>query len=250
MKHNKNYNSISILITLKRRMITFITSLLICIIFGSFFINNQIENIEKISQNNKIHQIDKEDKFAIIKIKKYNDFYISPKIIYLELDKFKGENKCINEYFLYTSEIYFDIYAIHLQNDQSCIQEIINNINKSDIVYDMKQSFKNENGHKLDVIKDLYDNDVVSLIDITNSINKKGKPINKHFIYLNKDRSISQKEYKVTSTIISQHKSLNSNKIWIFMVITSIIISIFMVFMVEYLNNIKGIFKYKNSFKS
>ena len=64
------------------------------------------------------------------------------------------------------------------------------------------------------------------------------------------DVNISQKEYKVTSTIISQHKSLNSNKIWIFMVITSIIISIFMIFMVEYLNNIKGIFKYKNSFKS
>lgn len=65
-----------------------------------------------------------------------------------------------------------------------------------------------------------------------------GAPINKHYIYLDKDR-ISQKGYHIDSTeIIKGHQSLNTNKIWVFLFISSIMIALFIVFSYESLYSI------------
>ena len=239
----KNHNTISLISVFKRRVALFCISFLVCGIFGIFFVKNQMQYIEKMSQNSQIYEVN--NLFALVKIKKYENFVISPSILGIEIDRFDRDNHCIDEYFLHANEIYFDIYAIAFKpNAESCIYNLISTLNKSPMISSMKSSFKNENAYKVDVINDLYDGPIATLIDITTDINKtNGKPINKHFIYLDKDRSLSQRDYMVTSSIISSHKSLNSGKIWVFMIIVSVIISVFVVFMVEYLRNLKDIFK-------
>ncbi len=241
-------SDLSIILLFKKRWRLFILSLGVCLVVGSIFVYKQIQIINQSKENflsQEQTEILDQDNTLLFMVKKYKQITLPDKPIQDILKHFVSEG-VILDFRLYTQSPYFDSYVIFYENTGDNPSPIIQQaLNSNPIITETKKAIfalAPTLGEEQDDIK-AYAKKVeqegfftfldAALLDLNFSDNR---PINKHYIYLDKDRNL-QKGYNISSTeIIKGHTSLNSNKIWVFMVICSILASIFVVFSVENIN--------------
>lgn len=237
----KPYNSIQILLTLKKHLWLFIFLLIVSSAITLFWANSQITLIntkiaESNAKNTEILSNQNLDytRNICIRIDKYHainlpDYILNP--IFKGFENPIAFKKIINNSF-------FDIWQFKFEQtpSQAEILAIVEAINYHPLSVILRQEPIGDNNPLLERIRNhgfasLIPNTICA--DFTAQQNNLN-PTNKHFIYLDKDRIASQKGYLISSTqIISAHASLNSNKIYVFALLCAIMISLFVVFSVE-----------------
>ncbi|RAX55322.1 hypothetical protein CCY99_01075 [Helicobacter sp. 16-1353] len=221
-KYLKNYDELSILFVLKKRLKLFIISLVICLICGSMLTKQQIESINNTIATNEANR-NKELNLptSLIKVQKS-----IPDNVIRDMFARAIKDSEISDYKLYVNNPGYYIYVIFYE-DEIDIDEFINKMRENPVAKSMLSDTTSFITH-------------LGNLDATLTFLDK-RPVNKHYIYLDKNRQ-SQAEYATiaSSDVFRMHTSLNSNKIWLFMIITSIMIALFITFGVESLANLNA----------
>lgn len=249
----KHYDDFAIVALFVKRKKLFLFSLCICLILGSFWVQKQIKAIEQEQVSYQDRQTNpKEEKlqFGFMQFNKNNKIQIPDRIIQDTLAHFAQEDK-ITDFRQYLKTQFFSIYVVSYMHDDP-LPAIKQALESHPVTQEIKSTLISllpafKNNEQTAYAKMLLKNGFIKIIDIPQYIEDPSqKPINKHYIYLDKER-LAQKGYSITSTeIIKHHQSLNSNKIWIFMVVCSIMISVFIVFSIENFTNLRKRFRSEN----
>lgn len=246
MRKIHNFDQISLLLVLIKHKWLFLASFTLCFILGSLFIFSL-----KNQSYTPPEQESPTQKTAFLKVAQYKQIAI-PEVLINDILKSFKHNGLIDDFRLYTKtkpnkDDYstFNLYAIFYETTQDDpMDSILHTLQNHPIIkhigdqLDFYQAPELDNDIRLfarSISKDGFFSTFTNEIPPT-SFN--GAPINKHYIYLDKDR-ISQKGYHIDSTqIIKGHQSLNTNKIWVFLLISSIMVALFVVFSFESLRSI------------
>lgn len=267
----KNYNSLDIILTLKRHYKLFIASFVVSLAFMLPFVSHNINSINKqIEAQNKsnaelLEQIanEKEGRFskrkAYFKVHKCNlanaSFVIPDGNITNILSK---SNRLIDSYKKIFSHQYFDIWEITIrdfkddeefgESYQVHLKEIVSFLNESPITANLRndaktlqQSLKEKN----QFLQRIIDDGFVVLLDEGDSAllgkesHYKNIPINRYYIHLDKHRIAYNQGYTVTSSqIISANIQTHGRKIYVFAVIACVLVSFFAVFFYDCFNRL------------
>nr|WP_317404569.1 hypothetical protein [uncultured Helicobacter sp.] len=240
-------SELAIILLFKKRWRLFLLSLCVCLILGTLMVSQQVKSINEsknsfVEQKTNGHSESDQDAIALLKVQKYKQIAIPNKPIEDILKHFVNED-FILDFRPYVQTAYFDYYIIFYETtDFDPLPSLIQALNSHPIIIETRKNIfaliptLNEEQNDVKAYAKKVEQEGffafsdIALPDLNFSNNR---PINKHYIYLDKNR-ISQKGYHIHSTeIIKGHTSLNSNKIWVFMIICSILISIFVVFSIE-----------------
>lgn len=236
MRILSNYDQIRLILVFKKRKWLFGITLVVCMILGSVLVHMQKNSPQNTTPfDSPIQSI--EPQMSFFKVQKYRELSLSKDIIQNTLQHFFNED-IITDFRLYAQGGLFDVYMISYA-DTNPLAEILNTLNEHPItqltllnIKTLLPTLENDMKHYAQFI---IQNGFFESLD--NSLpfdTHKNRPINKHYIYLDKNRIASEKGYAIRSTeVIKSHQSLNSKKIWIFMLIASVMISIFVIFGVE-----------------
>lgn len=247
----KNHDALSIVSVLYKRKLLFIACLAVCLIIGSFWTLNQIKQANQDYQNYKTQQESTQDKHhtIFIQVRKYAEAFIPENILRDMFLHFKLDG-IIEDYKFYAKSEFFDVYVLFAKKPLHSeeIKAMLKILESNQLVTQLKSTTQK--------IKTTLDSKDLAFVFL-DEIDKKGffevldmpyepmqfllskAPINKHYIYLDKNR-ISSDKYNITSTnIITAHQSLNTNKIWVFMIICAIMIALFITFSAESLKQIR-----------
>ena len=207
MKHyTKNYDSLNIILVLKKRFILFVVTLIICLIFGSFWVKSQIDNINKIQESiNTTEKIAQQEQlfYILLKIKKYHSISI-PKNVLNDIFLQYQYNGIIDDYRLYAESSFFDIYAIftpnplNKQESSSLLTALENDPIITQIKNDAKVLQQSLKQNQKAFISDIITNGFFKILPTDKYISFIGqKPINKHYIYLDKNRKAYDGSYEM-----------------------------------------------------
>lgn len=241
----KNYDTLDIILTLKKHLKLFIFLLIIFLAIGYLFANNQIANIHKMqNQHNATFTINKQYFASLLKIKKYNEILEIPSSIIDNVLRAIKDNGMIYDFRVVVKTAGFDIYAIYTNKELSkdSKQNIIKLLEDDPIVTETKQYIST-----LSTQVNKRAKDVLAMEFISSQVSYIQPNFNKHYIDLRKDR-LEQNAYNVRSTqIIQEHTLLNPKKLYIFMILCSVIMSLFVVFFVESMMRLKAQLKNKKT---
>lgn len=236
MRNLSNYDEIRLILVFKKRKWLFSITLVICMLLGSILIYMQKNSPQNATPfYSPIQSI--EPQLSFFKVQKYKEISLSKDIIQNTMQHFLNED-IITDFRLYAQGSLFDVYVIAYADTNPLI-EILNTLNEHPITQLTLLNIKTllptlENDMKLYAQLIIQNGFFESLDNSLPFDTHKNRPINKHYIYLDKNRIASEKGYAIRSTeVIKSHQSLNSKKIWVFMFIASVMISIFVIFSVE-----------------
>lgn len=245
----KHYDDFAIVAVLIKRKKLFLFSLCVCLILGSFWVQKQIQAIkqEQISYHaQQANSSSEMPKIGFIQYNRYGRISLPEQIVQNILLDFYQKD-IISDFRKAIDTPFFTIYAIFYTADNPT-KLITKALESNPVTQEVKTMLtllssleKDEAAYAKMVIENGFFRIVDEGIPYIEDPSK--PPINKHYIHLDKER-LSQKGYSITSTeIIKNHQSLNSNKIWIFMIICSIMISVFAVFLAENFTSLRKQFR-------
>ena len=269
---NKNYNSLDVILTLKRRWRLFYMTLIVSFVIALPFVHWQLKYINaQITAQNKHNEgtlaqieAEREGRFSIrrafLQVYKYNNIALPDSVI---VNILRNDNRLIDSYKKYYSHSNFDIWEIKLRDvgelvDNSAefsknhpdsakiyasLSGIVDAINANPISTNLQVDAKllaTDSKDKSQFLKRIINNGFVRLMEADENI-LLGKeaalrsiPINRHYIYLDKHRIAFERGYTLTSAqIISANIQTHGNKIYIFVVIACVGVSLFIVFFVD-----------------
>lgn len=224
----------------------FFISLCVCLILGAFWVQSQIKAIKQeraLYHDSQSSTQEKALQYGFIQYNRTQQIQIADKVIQDTLAQFAQEDK-ITDFRSHLATPFFSIYVVFYTHDNP-LPAIIQALESHPVTQEVKSTlaallpaFKDK--EQAAYAKMLISNGFFKIADIPHYIeDPTQRPINKHYIHLDKER-LSQKGYSITSTeIIKHHQSLNSNKIWVFMIVCSIMISVFIIFGVENFANLR-----------
>ena len=251
-------SELAVILVFKKHWKLFIISLLACLALGTMATTRQI-NLIKDAQNQPragVVESPINDESIILRIYKYKQVAIPDDTIKEILTYFVNED-IILDYRLYNRDVFFDTYVIFYDGSTNPVPFIAQFIENHPIIVSTKEFI-------FSFVPLLNDDEFGDVKNFAKLIQKRGffdfinnnvpqlnvsshRPINKHYIYLDKNRDSIEK-YSISSTeVIKNHQSLNSNKIWGFMIICSIMISIFIIFTWENFLTLRQKFNNKQS---
>ena len=242
----KPYNDLAIISLFIKRKKLFLISLCICLILGSFWTHRQVKALqqEQISYHDQQANPSSEmPKIGFIQYNNYGKISLSEQIVQNILLDFYQKD-IISDFRKAIDTPFFTTYAIFYTADNPTkliTKALESNPATQEVKTMLKSLLSSLEKDEAAYAKMVIENGFFSIIDegIPYIEDPSKPPINKHYIHLDKNR-LAQKGYSITSTeIIKNHQSLNSNKIWIFMIICSIMISVFAVFLVENFTNLR-----------
>lgn len=281
---NKNYNTLDIVLTLKRRWRLFYITLVASFVVALPFVHWQLKHINAqiIAQNKHnaetLAQIEAERagrfnlRRAFLQVYKYNNIALPDSTI---INILRNDNRLIDSYKKYFSHSNFDIWEIKLRDFgelmdnfaesgaesskniqdsanmaiytllSSCVDAINANPIATNLQVDAKLLAKTSKD-KNPFLQRIIDNGFVRLMDANENalLGKEAAlhsiPINRHYIHLDKHRIAFELGYTLTSAqIISANIQTHGKKIYIFVVIACVGVSLFIVFFVECTANIR-----------
>lgn len=257
----KNYNTLDIILILKRHYKLFIASFIVSIAIALPFaytnikqINKQIESQNKANKNLLTQiQNEREGKFstriAFFKVNKCtlpNTSFMIPDGNIINI--LRNANRLIDSYKKIFSHTYFDIWELHLRDfdddsgdsTQTHLNNIISLINTSPIATNLQENasiLQQSLESKNPFLQRIIDNGFINLVDEKDSASLgreshyKNIPINRYYIHLDKHRIAYNQGYNITSAqIISANLQTHGRKIYLFVVIACIFVSFFVVF--------------------
>lgn len=246
MKNIRHYDELNLIAVFWQRKWLFLVSFIVCVSVGSALVlwqKKAIMQAQAKAQITQIAELETNQKMSFLKLLHYKHIALPANLITQILSHYQSIN-VINDFRLYTSTLFFDVYVLWYEGDVDPLPQILDDVAHNPIIKDLQHNLAGYiNSEESDVqqyarlvAKQGFFAPMESLSDITTP---SGRPINKHYIYLDKDR-IAYGKYRADSTeVIKKHQSLNSNKIWGFMLLCSILISIFVVFSWEGLCSLK-----------
>lgn len=259
----KVYDDVSIILTLLKRWKLFLLCLCLSLALGSLWVKQQIaqirsdqsalakdaQDLAKESKKNRereqLERLAQEGvKTGFIQYSRYKNVYVSDSMIHDIFQTFLRDD-VISDFRRYADTPFSTIYAVFYEGADPT-PTIAKALESHPITQESKQvlariapTFKNKDERLYTqlVLEKGFFRAIKEPVPYLEDASK--RPVNKHYIYLDKNR-LSQANYNITSTeIIKNHQSLNSNKIWVFMVVCSIMISVFVVFGVENWSNLR-----------
>lgn len=240
------YDDFAIVAVFIKRKKLFFISLCVCLILGAFWVQSQIKAIKQeraLYHDSQSSTQEKALQYGFIQYNRTKQIQIADKVIQDTLAQFAQEDK-ITDFRSHLATPFFSIYVVFYTHDNP-LPAIIQALESHPVTQEVKSTlaallpaFKDK--EQAAYAKMLISNGFFKIADIPHYIEDPSqRPINKHYIHLDKER-LSQKGYSITSTeIIKHHQSLNSNKIWVFMIVCSIMISVFIIFGVENFANLR-----------
>ncbi|MGX2982024.1 hypothetical protein [Helicobacter sp. 23-1045] len=279
----KTYDSLEIILTLKRRWKLFCYTFIVLLVIALPFAHWQLEHINaQIKAQNESNakvlaqiQAEREGRFqlrkAFLKVHKYNNIVLPDSVIHNIL---RNSNRLIDAYKKYSSHPHFDIWQINLRefdlNAESIaesqtlnvdsanplyfhLENIVGFINSSPIATNLQndanllqQTLSEKNPFLQRIIEDgfvvLMDGDEAGLLAREASF--LGVPINRYYIHLDKHRIAFERGYTLTSAqIISANIQTHGEKIYIFVILACVMVSLFVVFFVDCAVEIRRILK-------